>query len=158
MKIESPLRVRHEYTQRLRGTPKEILPALCPVREVDWVDGWDPLVVYSTSGVAEQDCVFVTESENKKTFWFVTIHDKEENFVEMVNITPGYMAKRLQISLKESDEITLAEVVYVITSLGPLGDNYIANMTDVAYAEWMSEWERDLNAYLDRLRQSFATR
>ncbi|MEZ4273129.1 MAG: hypothetical protein R3C68_17355 [Myxococcota bacterium] len=92
----------------------------------------------------------MTESDGEKTFWFVTIHDKEKNFVEMVNITPEYTAKRLRISLTETGGQTLAEVVYSITSLGPRGDDYVSKLTDSAYSEWMQNWERDLNAYLDR--------
>ena len=59
MKIAAPNRVRHTYVQKLVASPAEVFPLLCPVREADWLDGWDPLEVWSRSGVAEPDCVFV---------------------------------------------------------------------------------------------------
>jgi hypothetical protein len=40
--IRAPVRVTHTYTQTLDGSPAEVLPLLCPVREADWVPGWTP--------------------------------------------------------------------------------------------------------------------
>ena len=62
MRIEKPNRVTRTYTQQLVAEPSKVFPLLCPVREADWVDGWDPLVVLTQSGVAEPECVFVTEA------------------------------------------------------------------------------------------------
>ena len=59
MLITPPVCVTHTYTQSLDGTPAEICPLLCPVREVEWARGWMPRAVCSFSGVAERDCVFI---------------------------------------------------------------------------------------------------
>ena len=55
MRIEKPKRVTRTYTQGLAGTPEVVFPLLCPVREADWIDGWDPVLVASETGVAEAD-------------------------------------------------------------------------------------------------------
>lgn len=62
MNITRPYRARRTYTQRLVGAPDTVFPLLCPVREADWIEGWDPVWVASNSGVAEPDCVFVTQA------------------------------------------------------------------------------------------------
>ena len=62
MNIRPPNRVTHTYTQRLVAPPAAVFPLLCPVREADWIDGWNPLLVLSHSGLAEPDCVFVTDA------------------------------------------------------------------------------------------------
>ncbi len=33
-------RVSHEYTQTNDAPPDEVFPLLCPVRESEWVPGW----------------------------------------------------------------------------------------------------------------------
>ena len=60
MNIRAPNRVTHTYKQRLHGAMSKVFPLLCPVREAEWIDGWNPIVVLTQSGYAEQDCVFVT--------------------------------------------------------------------------------------------------
>ncbi|HET7731794.1 MAG TPA: hypothetical protein VFK48_17360, partial [Usitatibacter sp.] len=62
MKVVAPNRVSRSYTQKLCGEPGQVFPLLCPVREADWIEGWDPGIVITASGVAERDCVFTTAS------------------------------------------------------------------------------------------------
>ncbi len=77
MKIVKPSRVTRTYVQTIAGTPGEIMPLYCPVREAEWCPGWDPIVVYSESGVVEPDCVFVTGDGEVESAWFVTRYDYE---------------------------------------------------------------------------------
>ena len=65
MQISQPRRVTRTYTQRLTAAPARVFPLLCPVREADWIEGWDPISVWSESGVAEPDCVFTTPSDGR---------------------------------------------------------------------------------------------
>ena len=45
MQIIDPVRVRRNYIQKLgESQPKSSL-LLCPVREREWAEGWDPLAV-----------------------------------------------------------------------------------------------------------------
>lgn len=53
MNVQLPQRAVRTYTQRLMVAPAAAFPLLCPVREADWIDGGEPLVVFSQSGVAE---------------------------------------------------------------------------------------------------------
>lgn len=49
-----------EYTGQLSAAPETVFPLLCPVREYEWLENWASEVVYSVSGVAEENCVFKT--------------------------------------------------------------------------------------------------
>ena len=40
-------RVTRSYRQQIDGSPTEVFPLLCPVRERDWLHGWDCDMVYS---------------------------------------------------------------------------------------------------------------
>ncbi|MBI1731915.1 MAG: hypothetical protein HYR49_04000 [Gammaproteobacteria bacterium] len=153
MKIESPRRARHTYVQHLAGTPEQVFPLLCPVRECDWSPGWDPLLVVSQSGVAEPDCVFITPAEPHNAVWYVTRHEPDNGFVEMLKITPEVTACRLTIQLRAVPGGCTAEVTYCHTSLGPAGDAFVAAFTADHYTGFMLVWEAELNTYLGKSRR-----
>ncbi len=129
MHVTTPHRVSHTYTQRLIGEPSAVFPLLCPVREADWLDGWDPISVITRSGVAEPDCVFVTPATPNDAIWYVTQHDPQRGFVEMLKITPLVTACRLTIQLRPIATGSEATVTYTHTSLGPEGDAFVAAFT-----------------------------
>ncbi len=99
MRIDKPNRVTRTYAQRLVAAPSAVFPLLCPVREADWIDGWDPDVVWSESGVAEPDCIFLTGVGADDAIWYVTRHEPGDGFVEMIKITPSVTACRLSSRL-----------------------------------------------------------
>jgi hypothetical protein len=147
MKIVRPARSKHSYTQHLVAGPAAVFPLLCPVREADWIEGWDPLLVISSSGLAEPDCVFTTSAEPNAAVWYVTRHEPVE-FVEMVRITPEVTACRLTIRLRAASGGCEADVTYCHTSLGPAGDAFLAGFTAEYYRAFMQDWESRLNHYL----------
>jgi uncharacterized protein YndB with AHSA1/START domain len=55
-----PRMYQRTYVARVAAPPDRVFPLLCPVREREWVPGWDAEVVRSDSGVAELGCVFRT--------------------------------------------------------------------------------------------------
>lgn len=144
-----PTRVSHSYTQHLEAPPHVAFPLLCPVRERDWVPGWDPAWVLSVSGVVEEDCVFATDDEHGRSVWVVTDHDPEQFTLRMYKITPGLVVTRLDIELHPlRDSATTAEVHYTYTALSEEGGVWVAERTADWYVRFMEEWERELNEYL----------
>ncbi len=148
MNITQPKRASHTYVQQLDAPANVVFPLLCPVREADWLEGWDPLSVATQSGVAEPDCVFVTAAGPVDAVWYVTRHEPAAGFVEMLKITPGVTACRLTIRVSNAPNGCHAEVAYTHTSLGPDGDAFVAAFTADVYLEFMHNWERRLNHYL----------
>ena len=148
MNITKPNRAAHTYRQRLSAPPAKVFPLLCPVREAEWADGWLPELVISSSGVAERDCVFITPDDRGKVVWYVTRHEPERWFVEMLKILPGVTACRLEIQLSNSGDGCFADVTYSHTSMGPAGDEFVAAFTADNYRKSMETWEKALNHYL----------
>jgi len=153
MNVLKPARVTRTYTQTLVASPDKVFPLLCPVREIDWAVGWQPLCVFSFSGIAEPDCVFVTPGDPADTIWYVTRHEPENWLVEMVKITPGITACRLIVRLYPSGSGCDAAVTYSYTSLGPEGDKFVESFTEDYYCEFMRAWEAELNYYLSTGRK-----
>jgi hypothetical protein len=148
MNVRPPNRVSHTYRQRLVASPSKVFPLLCPVREADWIDGWHPVLVLSNSGVAEPDCVFVTDAKVHDAIWYITRHDPSRYFVEMIKITPLVTACKLTVRVRPMRPGSEAEITYMHTSLGPEGDAFISSFTAEYYVQFMREWESRMNHYL----------
>lgn len=149
MTVKSPLRVRRTYRQHLDAPPTRVFPLLCPVRETDWVPGWDPSLVLSTSGVAEPDCVFIMPSDGGEAIWVITRHDPSAHVVEFVKVTPGRTVGRIEITLRpDGPQRTVADVTYQYTALSEDGEAFVHDFTEEAYIDFMQAWERQLNHYL----------
>ena len=157
MKITKPIRATRTYTQHLVAAPSLVFPLLCPVREKNWIEGWDPLLVVSQSGVAEPDCIFVTAASPDDAIWYITRHEPADGFVEMLKITPQVTACKLSIQLRPAPNGTEATITYSHTSLGSEGDAFVAAFTEEFYVQFMRDWESRLNYYLanrDLLRKA----
>jgi hypothetical protein len=149
VRVTAPNRATHRYLQRLHASAERVFPLLCPVRECDWAVGWAPRLVVSASGLAERDCVFVTPEGDTEAVWYVTRHEPEQWVVEMLKITPGVTACRLEIRLQPQGPECRADVTYSHTSLGPEGDALVARFTANHYRRFMQQWEAELNHFLD---------
>jgi hypothetical protein len=148
MNITKPNRVVRSFTQRLIAEPSIVFSLLCPVREADWLDAWDPISVVTDSGVAEPGCVFVTAATPNNAIWYVTRHEPGNGFVEMLKITPLVTACKLTIQLRPTATGSEAFITYIHTSLGPEGDTFVASFTDDYYCQFMQDWEARINHYL----------
>ena len=148
MKIMKPVRAIRTFTQRLVAPPKRVFPLLCPVREADWLDGWDPVAVFSNSGVAETDCVFLTAATPHPAIWFVIRHEPERGYVEMLKVSPEVTACKLTIQLAAADSGCEATITYSHTSLGPQGDAFVLGFTEEFYGQFMREWQERMNHFL----------
>ena len=149
-----PRRVKHSFTQSIKGTPEQVFPLLCPVREADWIPGWTTDWVLSNSGVAEQNCMFQTPPRpgagEVASIWVITRHDVDAFEVEMFKVTPEFTVGNLQISLSAQGKTgTHATISYEFTSLGPLGDTYLEGFTAQWYEKFMQVWEEQMNYYLE---------
>ena len=150
MRIETPYRAEHTYVQKYPEFPPEaVFPMLCPVREAEWVAGWDPVVVYTHSGVAETGCTFITSQDGRDAVWYIVRHDPEHHAVEMVKITPQVTACRLRIDVRADGKGGCeAEVTYSHTALGQEGRSLVDQFTAETYREQMEHWEQSLTACL----------
>jgi hypothetical protein len=152
------LRVTRAFVQTLCSRPEAVFPLLCPVREGDWLEGWDCRVVYSDSGVAEAGCVFTTAHHgDTETVWYTTDHESPRR-VRFVRVTPGFMTVEIEILLAPlGRDGTQATIHYTYTALGPQGQDALERSTEEEWLQMMEWWERSMNHYLqtgERLRHA----
>jgi len=151
--VNKPHRVKHSYTQSIKGTPGQIFPLLCPVREYDWIPGWKTDWVITRSGLAEPGCTFQTPprpgEDGVASIWMITRHAAATCEVEMVKVTPGFTVGKLQFSMSPADDkLTLVTIAYEFTSLSARGDAFLDGFTAQSYEGLMQAWENEMNHFL----------
>jgi hypothetical protein len=146
-------RVTHEYTQTNFASPMAVFPLLCPVREAEWVPGWQYRLIYSNSGVAEAGCVFITEEDGRETTWVVTEYDAERFRIRFVWVNPGMVSAQIRIELEpvgtpDAPLKTAARIRYTYTGLSPDGNREVERYDEGWFRKKMLGWEAAINHYL----------
>lgn len=147
----SAQRVIRSYRQKINAPAAEVFPLICPVREADWLDGWDYRLIYSESGFAEEGCVFTSHhpGEEIDTIWMITRHDPVEKVAEFARITPGSRAAKLTVKIQDAgDAKSLVDIEYVFTALSDEGNEYLDKLTEDEFDADMKVWEDSMNYYL----------
>jgi hypothetical protein len=143
-------RVSHAYTQTNDAPPEKVFPLLCPVREADWVPGWQYRLIYSESGRAEDECVFSTPNDSgPETVWTVTDYDPKAFKIAFAWIEPGMIAAQIRIALVPSaGGKTSARIRYSYTGLSPAGNAVLDRYTPEWFRSKMQSWETAINYFL----------
>lgn len=139
-----------EYVQRNDAEPAKVFPLLCPVREGDWVPGWQYRLVYSKSGYAELGCVFTTPNpDGSETAWICTRYEPESYAIDYAWVWSGMIATRLEIRLEAADvRATRATIRYTYTPLSERGEEELRGYDRAWWEDKMRSWERAINYYL----------
>jgi len=144
------IRVSKTFNQINHATPGVIFPLLCPVREKEWIDGWDYEMIYSRSGFIEEGCIFSTPHHGiEPTIWYVTKYDQDTYTIEFVRISPGEEVVKIRIVLLDNNNgNTTSEITYEYTGLTEEKNTWILNQLDADFHESMIWWEKAINYYL----------
>jgi hypothetical protein len=153
-------RISHEYTQTNVAPPERVFPLLCPVREADWVPGWQYRLIYSESGVVEYGCVFITPNEDgTEATWVVTDYDAASFRIAFAWVNPGLVVAQIRISLRKSETPaslahTSALIQYTYTGLSKEGNREVEGYDQKWFRHKMQSWEAAINHYLQTGKRS----
>lgn len=151
------VRIAHEFTQTNPAPPEKVFPLICPVREADWLPGWQYNLIYSASGIAELGCVFTTPNspvsvsrgQASDITWIVTEYDPAAFRIAFVWINPGQVITEIRIQLARAAEgATSAHIRYRYTGLSPEGNRELAGYDQKWFEAKMQNWETTINHYL----------
>ena len=138
------------FTQTNYGHIDQVFPLLCPVREKDWLDGWEYTMIYSKSGFIEKDCVFSTPNPGQlDSIWQVTQYKPASYTIEFLKFTPNENIVRINIGLKPfSSHETKVQIAYQYTSLSVSQNLFILKELEKKFYMQMLWWEKAINHYL----------
>jgi hypothetical protein len=142
-------RVNHSHTQINNASPETVFPLICPVREEEWLDDWSYEMIFSESGIAEQDCVFQTEANGEKITWIVSNYDPINYTIEFIRTDNISLICHISISLKPFEETkTKATIKYSYTALSEEGNLFIDDYSTEDYLKMMDYWKESINTFL----------
>lgn len=143
-------RVTRNYVQTIQAEPSVVHALICPVREAEWLDGWDYRLIFSHSGLAEEGCVFTSKSPGETdTIWLITKRDDAACETHFVRITPDSRLAEVIIRIDAGGRQTSrVSITYTITALNEAGNIFIENFTENNFVNDMKFWESTMNHYL----------
>lgn len=142
-------RERRAFTHHVPAAAEQVFPLLCPVREFEWLSGWDCTLVHAASGLAERGAVFTTQSGGEPpTVWTISRHDADARIVEFVCVTPGSRVRVLEIAVAANptggSDLTWT---HTFTTLGPAGEAFLDAYPPETYRHQMDFLARSLEHF-----------
>ncbi len=111
---------------------KEVFFQFCPSRELDWIEGWDCDLVFSSTGYMETDCIFTTPESNilGPGLWITTRYEPSR-ILELVRIIGQSVVLHFRIDLRDNNDGTSTGVwTLTFTALDKTGDDMVASLPD----------------------------
>ncbi|MGD2099656.1 MAG: hypothetical protein PVG35_18920 [Desulfobacterales bacterium] len=142
-------RVTRQYVQTINAEPSVVHALICPVKEAEWLEGWDYDLIYSQSGVAEYGCVFTSRNANEETIWTITKRDDAAFETEFARVNPGSRVALVAVRIADGgNQTSRAHISYTITALTAAGNAFVDNFTPENFVKDMQFWEATMNHYL----------
>ncbi len=137
------------HTMHASGSPEQVFPLLCPVREYDWIENWQCELIYSESGTAEADCVFRTRfpQDGPEDTWVVSRYEPPRA-IEFIRIN-ALRVVHYSITLDKAEPGRSSWIwSQTLTGLNDPGDMLITSGNPASFAEKIAGIERRLNHFL----------
>ncbi len=147
----SHISIRKVYTfeHEVNASAATVFPLLCPVREREWVAGWQADLHYSDSGLVEQDCVFRVPKNGYDTLWSVAHYRPEQGELTFAIYHEGHYLEHLHIHVRviagARCRLTWRRV---FTALDHVGETFLNQYTPAQFDSAMQGLADQLNRHL----------
>src|SRR5215470_19982112 len=119
-------RLVRTFVQDILAPPEAVFPLLCPVREKEWLPGWDARMIHSASGFAERGAVFETAHAAGRTLWLVTEYDSPRR-IAFARWQPDGLVVHIEIVLaRKHAGGTAVGICYSYTATSAVGADTLA--------------------------------
>ncbi len=100
-------RKTQKYERTFNFPPEKVFFQFCPTRELDWIEGWDCDLVYTSTGYVEDDCIFTTPESNLlgPGLWIFTRYEPNKK-LEIVRIIGESVVIHFRINLTNNNDGT----------------------------------------------------
>jgi hypothetical protein len=126
-----------------------IFPLLCPVEEYKWFPIWSCEMVYSQSGKAEQNAVFLTHESDGTISVETIITYEPPKIIEFLIVKETHSVERLSISLNEiKNNLTELNWTSMAITYSEKGYKKEQNSNDRTCQVFLDERKKELDYYL----------
>ena len=143
------LRIAKTFDHIVEAPPETVFPLLCPVREDEWVPYWQCELIYSETGYAEDNCIFITKiDETGDAIWVVSRYDAPQFRIEFVVTYPASHVEKININLlRNAGNSTRVCWQRIYTALTEFGTEQITRLTGKPFDEKMLLVSKALNHF-----------
>jgi len=120
-----------------------------PEGERAWVKDWNPKPVYPPqAGVVFQgNAVFRVDQGEERSLWTILEADEQKHTAEYVYVVEGERLSRVRVEIEPLDaKHCRVRVRYVHTATSEKGLEFVASVTEEAFAQKMQDWRRMVSA------------
>ena len=134
----------------VKGEMQDVFPLLCPALEYQWIPGWSCTMLYSDSGVAEENAIFSTREMFGKKVLRTTITYEPNRFIEYLLVMGQDGVVRLSITLEEKGPgETLVHWRMLLTAVSYLAKKILPKAySEDKFQAMLSKRKNELNRYL----------
>ncbi len=127
----------------------EVFPLLCPVEEYAWYPAWECEMVFSNSGKAEQNAVFLTREPDGIEAVQTIITHTPPAVIEFLIVKGNDSVQRLSISLHEIKK-DLTELVWASSCItySENGHNKERNSNNMTFQAFLDDRKKEMEYYL----------
>jgi hypothetical protein len=121
-----------KYEKTFSFPPEKVFFQFCPTRELDWIEGWDCNLVYTSTGYVEEDCIFTTPETNLlgPGLWILTRYEPNRK-LELVRIIEESVVLHFRINLINNNDGTSTGVWNLtFTALNESGNTIVESIPD----------------------------
>jgi hypothetical protein len=149
-----PLRISNSAEIILNAPVDVVYPLFGAIREREWAFGWEPEIIFSSSGDMELHMIFRTRSplHEEHFIWTVTQHRSQDHLVEYL-VTAQGRCWFVTVVCREGQDKTIATVTYSYTGFTVVGHQRNEAAMQKMFALNLSDWEEAINYYLATGRQ-----
>ena len=125
-------RKTQEYEKTFSFPPEKVFFQFCPTRELDWIEGWDCDLVYTSTGYVEDDCIFTTSETNLlgPGLWIFTRYEPSRK-LELVRIIEESVVIHFRIKLINNNDGTSTGIWNLtFTALNKSGNVIVESIPD----------------------------
>jgi hypothetical protein len=134
--------------QELNASAEKVFPLLCPKREYDWIAPWSCEIIFSKSGFAELDCVFVTNfPDDVKETWMIDRYEPSR-LIQFVRYSESRVIRYCIELTDKGNETTTASWTQTVISLNAEGRSCVDSLSEIEYKHEIRMLEKMLNQYL----------
>jgi hypothetical protein len=122
-----------------------------PQGEKAWVKGWNPEPVYppQTEVVFQTNAVFRVNEDSEHSLWTIVEANFERHVAEYVYVVEGVRLSRVRVDVEpRGANRSRVRVHYVHTATSEKGIQFLASVTEQAFAQKMLSWQRMVSAVI----------
>lgn len=138
------------YVANINHPASKLFPLICPTKEYDWIEGWECDLLYSDSGIAEQDCIFQCRVLNEKLLetWIIDTFLPNEK-VQFCIYMEGCIIRYTVTLFEKPDKTTVSTWHMTITAFDEAGFQFLTENDPEIFKAKFSAFEAMINHYLE---------